>query len=143
MFISDCSLGPQSDQIKIIKGNVSKASTCSYTETRIVSSTVSSSSKSEMMGPFTGPLLSVRAKPEEEISPVGSSSSQTMTDLMPVIFPLILPARLTELSPVKPLSSEPIFDPLESQPVSDRERNKRRPGSSKKPTQNPPEASSD
>ena len=50
---------------------------------------------------------------EKEMSP---GDSMTLTDFMPVIFPLIPPAGL---SPVKPPSSEPTFDPLDFQPVSD------------------------
>ena len=94
------------------------------------------------MGPFTGQLPPVRAQPEKEMSPVGSSSSQTMIDFMPVILPLILPTRLTDLTP----GAEPTFDPLDSQPVSDQERKKRKPvripapantARPEEPTQNP------
>ena len=69
-----------------------------------------------MMGPFTGPMLPVRGQP-----PVGSTP--TLTDLMPVVIPLALPAGMRKESrPVKPR-----VEPLDFQPVDEQERNKRRP----------------
>ena len=68
------------------------------------------------MGPFTGPMLPVRGQP-----PVGSTP--TLTDLMPVIIPLVLPAGMREQSrPVKPR-----VEPLDFQPDGEQERDKRRP----------------
>ena len=79
------------------------------------------------MGPFTGPMEPLQGQP-----PVGSGP--TLTDLMPVLLPLVRPAGMREQT--RP--DKPTVEPLDFQPVGEQERGKRNPaGTTARPGKTP------